>query len=550
MEGILLLGLLGAGYVMNNDKDDKHKTYPEVKPPMYTGSGNTIYDINNYKDSKLVEQQLVNQNYGEAMKGDSKMIDSLNMNGRNTLRDILPVGTNDIDSTMSGTAISRDDFLVNDQGIKIEPFFSGSPPNVNYDENIQLERHQGGHQTMRGSKKELGQFFELETSYGNVFGSQFEGANSDHSRYVSGQMRTGEIPFEQERVSHIDEKSEVNRDIGLIHAERNSVDNKRALSNPKLSYGGKILGGKGVDKRGEVGEVFKHRVDQDYINSADKWLVTQGAITSQSVRPEHVIKDTNRQYLNQGLTGHVAPTQVSMSEKRPMFKKSTNQQLDVDTTRNMHAENYSVPDDFNKDSYFVYPNEREVTEERTYEGNINSVFKGETERLQDSVKPTIKETTLDDGRNGFVSTVTEVPTERLQDNVRPTVKDTTLFDYSGNAGSYLHGSMATDQYSRADLNPNKEVIAQGRYPTPENTKLTSGMDTLNVDIKKIETDYFNPRINNVDKIYQEIPTDKTCEYTQEKDTLDNQKLSDRLDPNMLDPFRENPFTQSLSSFAY
>ena len=166
MEGIILLGLLGAGYVMNNDKDDKHKTYPEVKPPMYTGSGNTIYDINNYKDSKLVEQQLVNQNHQEAMKGDSKMIDSLNMNGRNTLRNISPVGTNDIDSTMSGTSISRDDFLVNDQGIKIEPFFSGSPPNINYDENIQLERHQGGHQTMRGSKKELGQFFELEKSYG------------------------------------------------------------------------------------------------------------------------------------------------------------------------------------------------------------------------------------------------------------------------------------------------------------------------------------------------------------------------------------------------
>ena len=48
MEGIILLGLLGAGYVMNNDKDDKHKTYPEVIPPMYTGSGNTNYDINNY----------------------------------------------------------------------------------------------------------------------------------------------------------------------------------------------------------------------------------------------------------------------------------------------------------------------------------------------------------------------------------------------------------------------------------------------------------------------------------------------------------------------
>ena len=86
----------------------------------------------------------------------------------------------------------------------------------------------------------------------------------------------------------------------------------------------------------------------------------------------------------------------------------------------------------------------------------------------------------------------------------------------------------------------------------ENTKLMNGMDTLNVDIKKIESDYFNPRINNLDKVYQEIPTEQedVREYTQEKDTLDNVKLADRLDPGMLDPFKQNPYTQSLSSFSY
>ena len=134
--------------------------------------------------------------------------------------------------------------------------------------------------------------------------------------------------------------------------------------------------------------------------------------------------------------------------------------------------------------------------------------------------------------------------------MKPTVKQTTNFDHTGNAGSYLSGSMATDQYLRADLNPNKEIIAQGRAPTTENTKLAAGMDMMNVDIKKIESDYFNPRINNVDKVYQEIPTDNTCKYTAEKDTLDNVRLSDRLDPTTLDPFKQNPYTQSLASFAY
>ena len=73
---------------------------------------------------------------------------------------------------------------------------------------------------------------------------------------------------------------------------------------------------------------------------------------------------------------------------------------------------------------------------------------------------------------------------------------------------------------------------------------------IDMDIKKIENDYFNHRIGNGDKIYQTIPTDSTVEYTQEKDTLDNKRLSDRLDPTNLDPFKENPYTHSLASFAY
>ena len=45
-----------------------------------------------------------------------------------------------------------------------------------------------------------------------------------------------------------------------------------------------------------------------------------------------------------------------------------------------------------KDSYFSYPNEREITQERTHEGNFKSVINAETIGLQDNIKPTIKET--------------------------------------------------------------------------------------------------------------------------------------------------------------
>lgn len=550
MESVVLLGLMGLGYLMNKDKDEKHKVYPEVQPPMFMGSGNSVYDQANYLDSKKYEVELANKQYDLAMQGDSKVIDHLNMGGRNTLRD-KDVFSDTIQS-ISGAEISKEDFLVNDQGIKFEPFFRGAgPANINFDENTALINHQGGSQAFRPPKREMGQFFELQKNLGNVFGNQFDGARADQSRYIGSSEKRNELPFEQEMVAPIDVKSEVNRDIDLAYAQRNSVDAIRTLNNLKESYGGTVLGGKGIDHRGLEGEVFQHKPDADYVNTADRWLVTTGAITSPMIQPEEIVKETNRAYFNEGKMGPAGAVNFKPGESRPSYKRSTNQQLIVDTNRNMNLESKAIDDNHNKDSYFAYPNEREITESRTYEGNIKSVFQAETERLYDSVRPTVKQTTLDSDRNGFVgSSITTVPEDRLQDSIRATKKQTTNFEYSGNAGSYLPGSMSNDQFYRADLNPNKEIISQGREPTPVNTKLTNGADIMNVDIKKIESDYFNPRINNLDKVYQEIPTDDTCKFTQEKDTLDNVKLADRLDPKMLDPFKQNPYTHSLASFAY
>ena len=110
--------------------------------------------------------------------------------------------------------------------------------------------------------------------------------------------------------------------------------------------------------------------------------------------------------------------------------------------------------------------------------------------------------------------------------------------------------MAQDQFYRADLNPNKEIIAQGRSPTAESVKIANGMDTLNMDIQKIESDYFTHHITGVDKVYQAIPSDDTCKYTRDKDTLDNDRLAYRIEGDLLDPFKHNPYTQSLHSFAY
>ena len=277
MEALILLGVLGAGYLINEDKEKKQKVHSEVKPPIFQGSGNTVYDMNNVKDAQRYEVDQVMKHHAKAMEPGSKVIDALNMDGRNTLKSQNVYDTEI--KTLDGNYVKKEDFLINDQGIKIEPFFSGSGVASNDLSNRSrgMDSHLGGyHAEQMGSSRRTDLQSPLGDQwvrYGNIFGNLFEGARADQSRYNEGMFKDNELPTQQERVAPIDEKSGINGDINMLSAQRNSVDNRRTLTNQKLLFEGRVLSGKGIDKRSEEGQVFKHNPDQDCVNEADRWLV-------------------------------------------------------------------------------------------------------------------------------------------------------------------------------------------------------------------------------------------------------------------------------------
>ncbi len=103
----------------------------------------------------------------------------------------------------------------------------------------------------------------------------------------------------------------------------------------------------------------------------------------------------------------------------------------------------------------------------------------------------------------------------------------------------------------AETNPNKEVIAQGRMPTLSNTKVVNGGEHMNMEIKKIDSDYMNQSENKLSKVYSTNIDKESIELTTMKNKLeDSELMSDRIDKDLLNPFKNNPYTQSLSSFAY
>ena len=55
----------------------------------------------------------------------------------------------------------------------------------------------------------------------------------------------------------------------------------------------------------------------------------------------------------------------------------------------------------------------------------------------------------------------------------------------------------------------------------------------------------------LDKVYQKIPKDFSCQLTRDKFELeDAEQLLEQINPDLLNPFRENPLTKSLASYAY
>jgi hypothetical protein len=200
----------------------------------------------------------------------------------------------------------------------------------------------------------------------------------------------------------------------------------------------------------------------------------------------------------------------------------------------------------------MYPNEREVTSERTHLTNVGTTVPGETIGLQDKVKKTVKQTTIDSANNGYMTSVHNRHVKGPYDKMRTGLKETTIeLNRNGIAGTYLPSNMSRQSALNSNMNPTKEIIAQGREPTKVSTSLWIGGGDLNVDVKKMDKDYMTRDQTGIDKVYQKLPTQFNCQLTRDKFKVnDAELLLEQINPDLLTPFKENPFTKSLSSFAY
>ena len=553
MEAVVLLGVLGVGYLLNNSNSDITDTTNNNNNSNIELPGKDSYSTGYFKDSDKEYKKKLFDSY------EKSKIPGANIVNFQNIGDYLNSPTTDesdnekfLYSSSTGAKILKENFLVNDQGIKLSPYFKKAPANINHSEaNVQLRRHQGNSE-FKTKKTEQPSFFQPFKQ--EVFGNQFDG-DELKSKYVTSKINNNVLPFEQTLVAPMDDKGSVIGDINRQFYEKSKTENIRTLNNQKESYGGRVLSGNKHAKRGKVGQVFEHTPMNDYFNSADKWLTTTGAYTADMSRPEQIMPNTNRQFFNKQELGPATGIDHESQTNRPKFALSSKQTFSADTVRNAGTSVGQMNNDTVKDSIMIYPNERDVTTLRTYDSNLKPGYDKNTLGIQDDVKNTKKQTTINPANNGYLAG-TDLPTERLYDSVKNTKKQNTTYDenYVGVGGTTVSQPINEEQYKNAETNATKEIIAQGRYPVPEGDKYYNSKETYNIEIKKNEQDYFNHRQTHHDRGNPEYLAKNTCNFTQFKNKLNDTSIGSmdggRLDPNLLTPFKDNPYTQSLSSFVY
>jgi hypothetical protein len=122
---------------------------------------------------------------------------------------------------------------------------------------------------------------------------------------------------------------------------------------------------------------------------------------------------------------------------------------------------------------------------------------------------------------------------------------------AGGAGGVSEGTYLVDQYNEAYTNPGREASSMTFYTTPGSTTFFSGADAAGaVKVDKDENMLINVR--KFDSPANIVGSSATSQHRGEvsyTSTLPMDAEINRVDPAILDAFKENPYTQSLQSVA-
>ena len=499
--------------------------------------------------------------------------------------------------SLSGTKIANSDFNHNNMvpffGSKMRGFSAGT----NVYETLFDNKTGTGSQQIR--KKERAPLFAPQNQMNNVHGMQ---NNNDflQSRMMPSTKISNVKPWEEERVAPGLDKGY----NGAAGAGYNSalearekwtdrgVDELRVLTNPKQTFS---LDGhqgpatsfiKDYATTSHLGKFEKNLPDTYFVNTPDRWLTTTGQEKAPTLRAVEVEKDVNRTTTTAEYYGANSNVGGNNTYAPSQYEDTKRQEYDGKPMINAYQaqKNSATKGDFGHDSYTIPHNNRtsvrapetggvygivraivapvldalrpsrkeNVTGNPRLYGNAESVVPaGTVFNPADRLPTTIKETTLGlDGMdhaniNRQGTAVGSYGNGRTEQVVNSTQRQSTSVEYLGTSGGAA--TRAGVPLYNAAYKQHHNVNKSYESRTNHGSMALLGTET-NINVAKLESDRNNNRLWVPSNAPSQIPSADMYGQMSMPQSYDTGIATDRIDPSILDAFRQNPYTKSLNVY--
>ena len=503
-------------------------------------------------------------------------------------------GREDIVS-LTGDPIVKKNFKHNN----MVPFFggriSGATISADIGESV-LDQMQGkGSQMIR--KKELGPLFKPDTNLSHAHGAP--NASDFYQSRMNPSVRMANVkPWEEEKVAPgLNKGFNSNAGAGFNSGmesrecwQPKSVNQLRTETNPKITYflsGHEGPANSSIKEYANVeqqGRVEKQMPDTYYSVGPSRWFTTTGAEKAQTTRSVNVLQDVNRtttscSYFGAG--GDNEATYVKGEYNAPHRHELCPTQI---INPSAAGKSSATETDYGMKSYANLPNNRATTQPETPYGIVQGTMKAIATPILDVLRPSRKENVIGSLRQSgnAGAAVSKQPAHNPQDKTKTTIRETTENMLDNNhlninnqsnqgTGGYLINNYTPSQGQRTTTgcsyegNPGPSMIRKNQTyeaaynqrnntnktyqnrPNPGGTQMFNHHE--NICISKLDNDRCNNRTMMPQNTVNIIPSKETHGKLNTPAYNDKAHGCERIQPDLLNAFKNNPYAQSLQSWA-
>ena len=582
MELAIPLVALGGLYVVSNNSNNDNNSNSNIRREGFTKleSNNRQYnDVNSKTLVKPVKrvtfapsESNTNEKIVDNYDSKSKYFDG-SLNRNNNVKEI---------KSLTGENVNMENFSHNN----MQPYFGAKVRGMTVDSKITegiLDNMNGsGSQTIR--KTEQAPLFKPQENIQHANGAP-NMSDFYQSRVNPSQKIANVTPFESQRVGPGLNKGYETTGSGGFNSGMDArdswlpknVDDLRVETNPKQSYSLQDHQGPAsyfIKERGNQAKVEKYLPDTYYESGSDRWFTTTGVEKKQTNRSDHIQKNIQRFDNTINYNGVPGSNVEKKTYNATAYRQSTKNTYNSLPFRPPNATGKT---EMVKPNYHLLENNRaQMEENKNIFGFVSKSIQSAILPIVDVLKPSRKENAIGNVRPcGDVQV--SVPANYIQENQQaPGITNRQMYSnslehynvqhqgnggyetnehqslysnrnetsvhYTGNSANTNSGVSLYDSAYRQTNNETKQQINVART-NPGNTQVF--VPNQNISVGKYESDRNNNRMWVPNNTSYSTPSKQTYGIMDMPQQV--QHDTSRIQPDLLEAFKKNPFTHSLHS---